>query len=64
MNSVDCDGMMQGYDIPLIKSVTDVVKIPVTACGGAGNIQDLKRQLKREGRMLLPEAVSLSTMEN
>lgn len=49
LNSVDCDGMMQGYDIPLIKSVTDVVKIPVTACGGAGNIQDLKKAIE-EGR--------------
>ena len=49
LNSVDCDGMMQGYDIPLIKSVTDAVKIPVTACGGAGNIQDLKKAIE-EGR--------------
>lgn len=49
LNSVDCDGMMQGYDVPLIKSVTDVVKIPVTACGGAGNIQDLKKAIE-EGR--------------
>lgn len=36
LNSIDRDGTMQGYDIELIKSVTDVVSIPVIAAGGAG----------------------------
>ena len=45
INSVDRDGMMQGYDIELIKSVADAVKIPVTAIGGAGGIADLKNVL-------------------
>ncbi|MBO4980802.1 MAG: imidazole glycerol phosphate synthase subunit HisF [Lachnospiraceae bacterium] len=48
INSVDRDGMMQGYDIKLVRSVVDAVKIPVTAIGGAGGIQDLKAVL-REG---------------
>ncbi|OUP86858.1 UNVERIFIED_ORG: imidazole glycerol phosphate synthase subunit HisF [Lacrimispora saccharolytica] len=43
LNSVDCDGTMKGYDIKLVRSVTDAVSIPVTACGGAGNIGDLKK---------------------
>lgn len=42
INSVDRDGMMQGYDIGLVSSVVDSVKIPVTAIGGAGGIKDLK----------------------
>lgn len=38
--------MMQGYDIELVKSVVDSVSIPVTACGGAGGIDDLKTVLQ------------------
>ncbi|MBE0681191.1 MAG: imidazole glycerol phosphate synthase subunit HisF [Anaerolineales bacterium] len=38
LNSIDCDGMMQGYDIELVRSVADAVKVPVVACGGAGNL--------------------------
>jgi len=45
INSIDRDGMMQGYDIELVKKVVDSVKIPVTAIGGAGGIQDLKKVL-------------------
>ena len=49
LNSVDRDGMMQGYDLDLVKSVADAVNIPVTACGGAAGINDLKRVL-HEGK--------------
>lgn len=45
INSIDRDGMMQGYDIRLVRSVADAVKIPVTAIGGAGGIKDLKTVL-------------------
>ena len=45
INSIDCDGMMQGYDVELIRGVADSVKIPVTAIGGAGGIGDLKKAL-------------------
>jgi len=37
VNSIDEDGMMQGYDIELLKKVVAVTKKPVIACGGAGN---------------------------
>lgn len=46
LNSVDQDGMMDGYDINLVRSVADAVDIPVTACGGAGGVRDLKKVLK------------------
>lgn len=49
INSVDQDGMMKGYDIELVKSVSSAVGIPVTACGGAGGIGDLKTVLKEGG---------------
>ena len=42
INSIDNDGMMDGYDIDLVKSVSDAVKVPVIAIGGAGKIDDLK----------------------
>lgn len=45
LNSVDQDGIMTGYDLKLVKEVSDAVSIPVTACGGAGGIQDLKKVL-------------------
>lgn len=49
LNSIDRDGLMTGYDIALVKSVTAEVKIPVTAVGGAGGISDLKKVLKEGG---------------
>lgn len=45
LNSIDRDGMMTGYDTELIRQVVDAVCIPVTACGGAGGISDLKDAL-------------------
>ncbi len=45
LNSVDQDGLMTGYDTGLISSVVEAVSIPVTACGGAGGISDLKKAL-------------------
>ncbi|WP_026523079.1 AglZ/HisF2 family acetamidino modification protein [Butyrivibrio sp. VCB2001] len=45
INSIDNDGMMQGYDIELVRSIADSVDIPVTAIGGAGDIRDIKKVL-------------------
>ncbi len=42
INSIDNDGMMQGYNINLIKMITSVIKIPLIACGGAGNLEHIK----------------------
>lgn len=46
LNSIDRDGMMSGYDTKLINEVVEAVSIPVTACGGAGGISDLKDALQ------------------
>ncbi len=46
INSTDQDGMMTGYDIGLVKSVVDAVRVPVIAIGGAGGIKDLKNVLE------------------
>lgn len=42
INSIDRDGTMEGYDIYLIKEVSDAVRVPVIACGGAGSLSDMK----------------------
>lgn len=42
IQSVDNDGRMAGYDLPLVNEISSQVKIPTIALGGAGNIQHLK----------------------
>lgn len=37
LTSIDRDGTMTGYDVPLTAAVSDAVRIPVIASGGAGN---------------------------
>jgi imidazole glycerol-phosphate synthase subunit HisF len=49
INAIDCDGIMKGYDIPLIKTVTSVVDIPVIACGGAGNTSHFQQAVTLGG---------------
>ncbi|MFL0247333.1 AglZ/HisF2 family acetamidino modification protein [Candidatus Clostridium stratigraminis] len=40
INSIDKDGVMNGYDYELIGKVSSAVNIPVVAIGGAGNLSD------------------------
>ena len=49
LNSIDRDGTMKGYDIELIRRVSEAVNIPVVACGGAGKLQDLADAIKLGG---------------
>ncbi|HEX9060153.1 MAG TPA: imidazole glycerol phosphate synthase subunit HisF [Clostridia bacterium] len=39
LTSMDCDGTKNGYDIELTKSISESVKIPVIASGGAGTME-------------------------
>lgn len=39
LTSMDCDGTRAGYDIELTRAVSDAVRIPVIASGGAGNVE-------------------------
>lgn len=41
IQSIAKDGSMQGYDLELIRSISEAVCIPVVALGGAGSNQDL-----------------------
>lgn len=38
LNVIDRDGTYLGYDLPLIKSITGKLRIPVIACGGATDV--------------------------
>jgi cyclase len=40
LNSVDRDGTGKGYDIDLIKKVSNCINIPLIPCGGAGQLKD------------------------
>jgi cyclase len=42
ITSIDRDGTMDGYDMALVKVVTQAVGIPVVACGGAGTLEDVR----------------------
>jgi cyclase len=42
VNSIDEDGMKKGYDIELLKEITDRVNVPVIASGGAGTMEHFK----------------------
>lgn len=40
VNSIDTDGVKNGFDIEMLKAVSDAVDVPVIASGGAGKISD------------------------
>lgn len=42
VNTILRDGTWEGYDLPLVRSVTEAVKIPVIACGGASCLEDFR----------------------
>lgn len=46
INSIDSDGMKEGYDIELLRRITSMVGVPVIASGGAGKIEDFAMAIK------------------
>ncbi len=56
--SMDGDGTQAGYDIEFTKAVSEAVKIPVVASGGAGKLEDFYEAVIRGGaRILLAASV-------
>jgi imidazole glycerol-phosphate synthase subunit HisF len=49
INSIDQDGMMKGYDIPLIEKIRNAHHLPMTVLGGAGTLQDIATLIKKFG---------------
>ena len=40
VNSIDTDGVKQGFDLEMLEAVCDAVSVPVIASGGAGSMED------------------------
>jgi cyclase len=47
VNSIDEDGMKNGYDTDLLKAITDRVRVPVIASGGAGEMKHFKEAVEK-----------------
>ena len=47
VNSIDTDGVKQGFDLPMLEAVSEAVDVPVIASGGAGCIEDFITLFKR-----------------
>lgn len=46
LNSIDTDGVKRGFDLEMLKAVTDIVSVPVIASGGAGCAEDFVKLFK------------------
>ena len=40
LNSIDTDGVKQGFDLEMLEAVSNAVSVPVIASGGAGKTED------------------------
>ena len=47
VNSIDTDGVKNGFDLPLLKLVCEAVSVPVIASGGAGKMEDFAELFKK-----------------
>ena len=45
VNSIDADGTQAGYDLELLRAISETVTVPVVASGGAGEMEDLHQAL-------------------
>ena len=58
ITSIDRDGTMKGYDIELLSEISNAVKVPVIASGGAGTYEHMKQAIEYCG----VSAVAASSM--
>ena len=47
VNSIDTDGVKQGFDLEMLDAVCHAVKVPVIASGGAGCMQDFTELFRK-----------------
>ncbi len=52
LTSMDKDGTKSGYDLELLKLVSNAVNIPIIASGGAGSLEDFADGLKNSDAVL------------
>ncbi len=58
LTSIDREGTWEGFDLGLVKRVTDAVSIPVIAHGGAGTVEHIAQVVKQANA----SAVALGSM--
>jgi cyclase len=49
LTSMDRDGTKQGFDLELLRAVTDAVGVPVVASGGAGTAEHMAEAVMAGG---------------
>jgi cyclase len=49
INSIDHDGMLNGFDVKLLNFIRDKVNIPLTLIGGASSLQDFGKVIEQQG---------------
>ena len=42
LTSMDADGTKQGFDLPMLQAVNEIIDVPLIASGGCGNIQHIE----------------------
>ncbi|MBW4985694.1 hypothetical protein KZZ07_24435 [Mameliella sp. CS4] len=47
--SIDRDGTWEGYDLELLRRISEATDAPVVACGGAGGVEDFRRAVTEGG---------------
>jgi cyclase len=64
LTSIERDGTMTGYDLELVRRVTQAVSIPVIASGGAGSYDDLRQALAEGGASAVAAAAMFHFTQN
>ena len=59
VNSIDTDGVKQGFDLEMLEAVCNAVKVPVIASGGAGNIDHFTKLFESVPRVSAGLAASI-----
>lgn len=49
LNSIDTDGVKQGFDLEMLDALADRVDVPVVASGGAGKMEDFGKLFTHPG---------------
>ncbi len=49
VNSIDTDGVKQGFDLPMLDAVAARVQVPIIASGGAGKAEDFVELFQHSG---------------
>jgi imidazole glycerol-phosphate synthase subunit HisF len=49
INSINRDGMMNGFDTDLIRAMRPIISVPLTVLGGAGSLDDIGNIIQEHG---------------